>query len=93
MKFSLTACLISLAYVGYAQGVDSTKKTQPTPPSATSQQPSRPATASLMLAPKPTQPVSTFGNPSKNPVQSSYTYENGRIIGGSTTWKLGKKKD
>lgn len=93
MKRILTACLISLTCVGYSQGVDSTKKTQPTPPSATSQQPSRPATPSLMLAPKPTQPVSTFGNPSQNRVQSNYTYENGRIIGGSTTWKLGNKKN
>lgn len=92
MRAFLTASLISLACVGYAQGIDSTK-TKLATPLPKYQQPSRSGATSLMVAPRPTSSVPTFSNPSQSRVQSTPTYENGRIIGGSTTWKLGKKKD
>lgn len=84
---------MSLACVGYGQGVDSTKKAQPASSPSQYQQSGRSGATSLMVAPRSNSSVSGFSMPTQSRVQSNYTYENGRVIGGSTTWKLGKKKD
>jgi hypothetical protein len=92
MKLILTTYLISLACVGYAQGVDSTKKTQPATSLYRYPQPDRLGNTSVMSSPRSTTSIPTFSNPNQNRVQSTYIYENGRVIGGSTTWKFGNKK-
>lgn len=92
MKAFLTTCMISLACVGYAQGVDTTKA-KPATSLSKYQQPSRFGVTSSTSSPTSTSSVPTFSNPAQSRVQSKYIYENGRTTGGSTTWKLGKKKD
>ena len=87
--------LIILASVSaVAQSVDSTKAKQPTNSLSKYQQPSQ-------FGVKSTPNPSPIGQPDPNMVKkseekrvnSSYQYENGRVVGGKTTLQLGKKKN
>lgn len=91
MKGALLAFITLSACIGWAQATDSLK-TKPANSLSKYQQPSRfgptqPATTSVG------HQVPNFEKTTQSRVKSTYTYDKGRITGGSTRVQLGKKKN
>ncbi|WP_460913426.1 hypothetical protein [Spirosoma areae] len=91
MKNALTILTFFVAVSATAQTVDSTKA-KPANSLSKYQQPSR-----FEVKPAPNQAPAVQPNLVKKidekRVNSSYQYENGRVVGGKTTLQLGKKKN
>ncbi|WP_460972746.1 hypothetical protein [Spirosoma migulaei] len=97
MKYILLILMSCVSVVVTAQSIDSTKVKAPKANTLSKYQ--QPSQYGIQPAPAPNQIQSGQPNPDlvkkieEKRVNSSYQYENGRITGGKTSLKLGKKKD
>lgn len=95
MNYTLPVLIACVSLSAAAQSVDSTKSPAPKTNSLSKYQ--QPRQYGIQPATTPNQPQGEPLNMVKKvedkSMNSSYRYENGRITGGKTSIKLGKKKE